>query len=66
LTIKSGLFTTIIGDNGSGKTTLVKILMGLLPYQGTILIDGLLVNKENIKEIRKNIGVVFENPILNL
>lgn len=62
LTIKTGLFTTIIGDNGSGKTTLVKILLGLLPYQGTILVDGLLVNKENIKEIRKNVGVIFENP----
>lgn len=60
LTIKNNI-TTIIGLNGSGKSTLIKILSGLLDYKGTIRINKLILNKENIVEIRKKIGVVFEN-----
>ena len=62
LKIKKSTFTTIIGLNGSGKSTLIRILLGLLNYNGEIIIDGLILNKENINEIRKKIGVVFENP----
>ena len=59
--IKENTITTIIGNNGSGKSTLAKILVGLLQYEGTIKINNKLLNK-NIKEIRKEIGIVFENP----
>ena len=52
LTIKNNI-TTIIGLNGSGKSTLIKILSGLLDYKGTIRINKLILNKENIVEIRK-------------
>ena len=62
LEIKESTFTTIIGLNGSGKSTLIKTILGLLKYDGEIKIDELTLNKENIKEIRKKIGVVFENP----
>lgn len=62
LNIKKSSFTTIIGLNGSGKSTLIKILLGLLDYNGEIKIDGLILNNKNINEIRKKIGVVFENP----
>lgn len=61
LTIKNNI-TTIIGLNGSGKSTLIKIIAGLLDYEGVIRINKLILNKENIVEIRKKIGVVFENP----
>lgn len=62
LNIEKGSFTTVIGNNGSGKSTLVKILVGLLKASGEIKINDIVLDKENIKEIRKLIGVVFENP----
>ena len=60
--IEKGKITSIIGPNGSGKSTLVKILIGLYNYNGTIKINDILLLKDNIKEIRKSIGVVFTNP----
>jgi len=62
LDLKDKSIVSIIGQNGSGKSTLVKILVGLLDFDGEIIIDGVELNKCNIKKIRKNIGVVFENP----
>lgn len=62
LNIEQGKITAIIGSNGSGKSTLVKIILGLLRFNGTIKIGDKLLVKDNIKEIRKQIGVVFENP----
>lgn len=61
LNIKNKSITSIMGINGCGKSTLVKILVGLLKYEGSIKIDGVEL-KDNIKNIRKDIGVVFENP----
>lgn len=62
LDIKKNTITAIIGRNGSGKSTLVKILLGLLKYNGTIKIDDQLLLKDNIRNIRQTIGVVLENP----
>lgn len=62
LIIEGGKITSIIGPNGCGKSTLVKILMGLLKYNGIIKIGNDLLVKDNINKIRKKIGVVFENP----
>ena len=53
---------SLIGPNGSGKSTLVKILVGLYRYNGSITIDGTPLLKDNRKEIRKKIGIVFTNP----
>lgn len=63
LNIEKGTFVSIIGPNGSGKTTLIKILTGLLlNYNGYINIDGYNLNEFYLKEIRRKIGVVFDNP----
>ncbi len=62
LTIKDKSFTTILGLNGSGKSTLAKILLGLLKFNGYIKIDDLMLTKNNIREARKKIGIVFSNP----
>ncbi|MBR2578272.1 MAG: energy-coupling factor transporter ATPase [Erysipelotrichaceae bacterium] len=63
LNIEKGSYTAVIGHNGSGKSTLAKLLAGLLEAKsGEIVIDGLLMNEKNIYEIRKKLGIVFQNP----
>src|SRR5690625_1697544 len=53
----------IIGHNGSGKSTVAKLMNGLLlPNEGDIYINDYLLNEDNIWEIRKNVGMVFQNP----
>lgn len=61
--VNKGEWLAIVGHNGSGKSTLAKILNGLLiPEQGDVEVDGIPLNKETIWEIRKKIGMVFQNP----
>lgn len=59
LDIERSKWITITGPNGSGKTTLIKILTGLIKTDADIIINGITIN--NIKEIRKNIGVIFSD-----
>lgn len=61
--INKGDYVTIIGHNGSGKSTLAKMIAGLLPCnKGEIVINGLVVNEENMAKIRESLGIVFQNP----
>lgn len=61
--IKEGDYVTIIGHNGSGKSTVAKLLAGLLEAKsGEIIIDGLVLNLENLYKIREKLGIVFQNP----
>lgn len=62
--IEKGQFVGILGANGSGKTTLALHLAALLaPSSGLVLVRGLDTSKsENILEIRKTAGIVFQNP----
>ncbi len=64
LEITEGQYVAIIGHNGSGKSTLAKLFNGLVrPDSGSLIIDGLDVyDKKQIFEIRKRVGVVFQNP----
>lgn len=62
LSIKKGIFTTILGNNGCGKSTLVRLLTGLEKSNGSIFIDGIIIDESNLSFIRRKIGVVFENP----
>ena len=53
----------IIGPNGAGKSTLFKHLNGVLkPTSGTVFVRGEAITKENLKEVRKTVGLVFQNP----
>jgi energy-coupling factor transport system ATP-binding protein len=62
-TIEKGSYTCIVGSNGSGKTTISKLLAGLLfSDKGNVFIDGLKINDSNMNEIRKYVGVIFQNP----
>lgn len=63
LTIQKGEWVAIIGRNGSGKSTFAKLLNYLLvPTEGTITIDGVLVDADNVWTIRDLVGMVFQNP----
>lgn len=63
LDVKKGEWLTILGHNGSGKSTLSKLLIGLLKAdEGTIAVDGMTLNEETVYDIRRKIGIVFQNP----
>lgn len=64
LNVKQGEFVAILGHNGSGKSTLAKHINAILtPGEGVVKIDGLETSEEeNLLEIRKNVGMVFQNP----
>lgn len=62
LEIKDKTWTNIIGPNGSGKSTLARILLGLLPFEGEIVINDTILDNSSIEQIRINVGIVFENP----
>lgn len=66
LSIRPGEYVAIIGPNGSGKSTLARLLNGLLtPTQGKVQIgeyDTSITNIEQQWLIRKQVGVVFQNP----
>src|SRR5699024_1301394 len=53
----------IIGHNGSGKSTIAKLMNGLLfPQEGEIWINGQLLSEETVWDIRKEVGMGFQNP----
>ena len=61
--VKRGEWLSIVGHNGSGKSTTVRLIDGLLEAEsGEILIDGQQLTEENIWDLRRQIGMVFQNP----
>ena len=64
LDIKDKETIVIMGKNGSGKSTLGKLISGIIKAkEGKILIDDLVVgDKKNKEEVRKRVGIVFQNP----
>lgn len=67
-TFYTGKTNLIIGQSGSGKTVLMKSIIGLIrPEEGEILYDGrdsMKMNSKQIKEIRKEIGMLFQGSAL--
>lgn len=58
-----GEWLAIVGHNGSGKSTLAKLLNGLhFPQEGSISVCGINLSEETVWDIRKNVGMVFQNP----
>ncbi|OZI13179.1 energy-coupling factor transporter ATPase [Bacillaceae bacterium SAS-127] len=63
LNVYRGEWLAIVGHNGSGKSTLAKMLNGLhYPEKGSVTISGTLLEEEQVWEIRKRLGMVFQNP----
>lgn len=59
--IRKGETVGLIGANGAGKSTIMKLMLGLLPAQGEILVDGMPVTKQNLSVIRQKIGFVLQD-----
>ena len=64
LSLEEGSFVAVLGHNGSGKSTIAKLINGILvPKSGTVTVNGITTeNEDNVFEIRKNVGMVFQNP----
>ena len=62
LTVKSGEFLAVVGSSGSGKSTLLRLLLGFeKPETGTIFYDRQDLALLDIREVRRQIGVVLQN-----
>ena len=59
--IGDGESVGLIGANGAGKSTIMKLLLGLVQGEGSILVDGIEVRKETLGEIRSKLGFVLQN-----
>ena len=64
LTIEKGSFVAILGHNGSGKSTTAKLINGInIAQSGEVIVDGQkVVDDETIFDIRRKVGMVFQNP----
>jgi cobalt/nickel transport system ATP-binding protein len=63
LTVAPGERVALLGPNGAGKTTLILHLNGiLLPTAGQVQVGGMPVTKPNLREIRRRVGIVFQDP----
>jgi ATP-binding cassette, subfamily B, bacterial HlyB/CyaB len=65
LRIPAGTFVGVVGQSGSGKSTLMKLLSRLYaPGEGRILIDGCDIDKVELYSLRRQIGIVPQEPLL--
>ncbi|MGH3347100.1 MAG: energy-coupling factor ABC transporter ATP-binding protein [Nocardioides sp.] len=63
LHVHPGERVALLGPNGAGKTTLVLHLNGILTAgAGSVAVSGLPVTKDNVQEIRRRVGIVFQDP----
>ena len=61
--IYEGEYVALIGHNGSGKSTLAKLIIGLyVQLKGQIYIFDQEMNDNNVYELRRNLGIIFQNP----
>ncbi|MGF1910868.1 cysteine/glutathione ABC transporter permease/ATP-binding protein CydD [Vibrio kasasachensis] len=56
--------TALVGPSGAGKTSLVNAILGFLPYQGSLTINGIERAELDLTNWRKNISWVGQNPLL--
>jgi cobalt/nickel transport system ATP-binding protein len=63
LTVRRGERLAVLGPNGAGKTTFVLALNGInAASRGAVTVAGLAVEKANLPEIRRRVGIVFQDP----
>ena len=63
LWVEAGARVAVLGPNGAGKSTLCLQLNGILqPTSGSVSVCGMPVEGKNLKEVRRRVGVVFQDP----
>ncbi|MDZ5725058.1 ABC transporter ATP-binding protein [Acetobacterium sp. K1/6] len=63
LKIEEGESIALVGANGAGKSSLFKLIIGISEIkEGAIIVDDLPVEKKTLKDIRRKVGMVFQNP----
>ena len=60
LSVESGKKVALVGTNGAGKSTLMLAIEGLLEGEGSIFVDGMVLNKENLADIRQRVEWSFK------
>lgn len=63
-TLKEGWHMGVVGRTGAGKTTMMAAILRLVPYSGSIFIDGLDISLIHIKDLRKRIGMIPQSTWL--
>lgn len=60
--IEKGETVALLGENGAGKSTLIMMMAGfILPDKGTLEIDSIKLENKSVKEIRRKVGIVFQD-----
>ena len=59
--IARGETVGLIGANGAGKSTIMKLILGLISGEGSVLVDGMPVEKKTLAEVRRKLGFVLQN-----
>ncbi len=62
LAVAEGATVGIVGANGAGKSTLLLHLNGMLDGNGAVTIFGKAITKANVKDVRRRVGLVFQDP----
>lgn len=62
MNINDGEHLALIGANGAGKSSLILSMVGVLPSNGSVEIDGVKLGRSTLTDIRRRAGVVFQNP----
>ena len=62
LNIEQGQKVVLVGPNGAGKSTLLLAMAGFIKGTGKVYVDGVEINKKNLKKIRSSIGSCLEDP----
>jgi cobalt/nickel transport system ATP-binding protein len=62
LSIASGESVAVLGPNGAGKSTLLLTLPGLIFGTGSVTVSGIEVSPRTVREVRRRVGLVFQNP----
>ena len=63
-TLAAQSHSALVGQSGAGKTSLMNVLLGFLPYQGSLTINGTELNRLNPSQWRRHIAWVGQNPLL--
>ncbi|MFA0117594.1 cysteine/glutathione ABC transporter permease/ATP-binding protein CydD [Vibrio breoganii] len=63
-TLETGKKTALVGPSGAGKTSIMNALLGFLPYQGSLTINGTELSEVDLNSYRSMVSWVGQNPLL--